>query len=98
MFVYMGMVEQKINEHLQAYAYIQNKNGAPLYTEIENAQSDEDSQVQNKSKVSDMVDDLQNKFHHTGVKEDEPEQSSSDDADLFSAPMNSEAFMAKIAQ
>jgi hypothetical protein len=32
MFVYMGMVEQRINELLQAYAYIQGKKNLPLYT------------------------------------------------------------------
>ena len=50
------------------------------------------------SSVTDMVDSLQNQFH--GIKENEGSDDSmgSDDADLFSVPMNSEAFMAKIAE
>lgn len=35
MFVYMGMVEQRINEILQAYAYIQTKKNKPLYDEFQ---------------------------------------------------------------
>jgi hypothetical protein len=31
MFVYMGMVEQRINEILQAYAFIQSKKHQPMY-------------------------------------------------------------------
>ena len=31
MFVYMGMVEQRINEILQAYAYMQARKNAPIY-------------------------------------------------------------------
>ena len=31
MFIYMGMVEQRINEILQIYAYIQTKKKLPLY-------------------------------------------------------------------
>jgi hypothetical protein len=31
MFIYMGMVEQRINESLQAYAYIQAKKKLSLY-------------------------------------------------------------------
>ena len=31
MFVYMGMVEQRINEILQAYAFVQSKKNQPLY-------------------------------------------------------------------
>jgi len=30
-FVYMGKIEQRINELLQAYSYIQNKQNKPLY-------------------------------------------------------------------
>lgn len=39
MFVYMGMVEQRINETLQAYAYIQTKKNKPLYDAYENEQT-----------------------------------------------------------
>lgn len=35
MFVYMGMVEQRINETLQAYAYVQTKKNKPLYDSYE---------------------------------------------------------------
>lgn len=44
-----------------------------------------------------MVEDLQSKFQG---KQDSDEASSldEDDADLFSVPMNSEAFMAKIKE
>lgn len=31
MFIYMGMIEQKINELLQAFVYIKSKQGAPIY-------------------------------------------------------------------
>tara|TARA_B110000285_G_scaffold163203_1_gene182260 strand:- start:389 stop:595 length:207 start_codon:yes stop_codon:yes gene_type:complete len=34
MFVYMGMVEARINEILQAYVYIQTKKNKPLYDEL----------------------------------------------------------------
>jgi len=45
-----------------------------------------------------MVESLQNKFHGVKDKDESAEDSSgSDNADLFSVPMNSEAFMAKIA-
>lgn len=37
MFIYMGMVEQRINEILQAYAYIKAKNAQPLYDAAEQA-------------------------------------------------------------
>lgn len=37
MFIYMGMVEQRINEILQAYAYIKAKNSQPLYDAVESA-------------------------------------------------------------
>jgi len=46
-----------------------------------------------------MVDSLQNKFHHEQEKEaDESNSEASDEVDLFSVPMNSAAFMAKIAE
>jgi hypothetical protein len=35
MFVYMGMVEARINEILQAYVYIQTKKNKPLYDELQ---------------------------------------------------------------
>ena len=44
-----------------------------------------------------MVDDLQNKFHHEEKEENGSNSEASDEADLFSVPMNSAAFMAKIA-
>ena len=44
-----------------------------------------------------MVESLQKKFRGTEGAEDS-ESDASDDADLFSMPLNSEAFMAKIAQ
>ena len=48
-------------------------------------------------KVEEMVEDLQRKFMG---KEDSNDGSSvdSEDADLFSVPMNQEAFMAKIQE
>lgn len=42
-----------------------------------------------------MVEDLQKKFMGPGDSDD-GSSVESDDADLFSVPMNSEAFMAKI--
>ena len=35
MFIYMGMVEQKINETLQAYAYVKHQLGQPIYNSTE---------------------------------------------------------------
>lgn len=35
MLVYMGLVEQRINEILQVYVYVQNKRQKPLFHERE---------------------------------------------------------------
>lgn len=149
MFVYMGMVEQRINELLQAYAYIQGKKNQPLYSAQgfdTRMKADKDDQ-----KVMDEIRKQQEQimmpgiFQHMGkmggvgsieppsFEEDDDDEeedfaqsrkdmkqrrgsrSSSqskpkqemvvasdddddDDIDLFSVPMNSEAFMAKIKE
>lgn len=90
----MGIVEQRINELLQVYAYMQQKKGKPLYSN--DMQDDEEEDKQAKSgNVSDMVASLQDQFH--GIEKGDMEDDSDDDADQFSVPMNSEAFMAKIS-
>ena len=58
MFVYLGIVEQRINELLQIYAYIQHKKGKPLYTrDLE--EGDESLENKKQANVSDMVASLQ---------------------------------------
>jgi len=51
MFVYMGMVEQRINEILQAFAYIQAKN---------NADGEQPSQLESEEDKR-LIQDIQKK-------------------------------------
>ena len=140
MFVYMGLVEARINEILQAYVYIQAKKNKPLYDELQGdlsnegrkqaasseqeilakqqqimrpgifnpVQIEQDSSddeafgrkkkaASHKKQISDLADGISQSFH-TKVAAAGDSDSDDDDADLFSVPMNSDAFMAKIAQ
>jgi hypothetical protein len=53
---------------------------------------------QASSQVASMVESLKNKFHGKEGSNDGQSMSSDEEVDLFSVPMNSEAFMAKIAE
>jgi hypothetical protein len=48
-----------------------------------------------KKQITDMVDGISQSLHEKASADSNSED---DDADLFSVPMNSDAFMAKIAQ
>lgn len=157
MFIYMGMVEQRINELLQAYAYIQAKKGnnahvdkkAPVASQDddqsilrqqeqimmpgifqhmgqnigglsieppsfieddENDSHDEDADFgrsrkaikkKNSQIIGEMTDNIvaaSIKFNESrfGGEDEEEEEDDEDGVDMFSAPMNSEAFMAQI--
>jgi hypothetical protein len=150
MFIYMGMVEERINELLQAYAYIKTRRLEPVYDHVED--SKDFVPISTEREEAKKIKALQEKimmpgiFQHAGqmgigaieppsfdaddddeeedfgknrkkIKqglkiEDEKSETtkgvdfgmpgmddddvSSDDADMFAVPMNSEAFMAKI--
>lgn len=68
-----------------------------IYKQDEEFGSEKKKKVEKRDSKYSEVEDLQKKFMG---KEDSNEGSSvdSDDADLFSVPMNSEAFMAKIKE
>ena len=84
MFVYMGMIEQRDNELLQARIYIQSKNQLPHLL----ASYDDSSEEENKEQMP--------MFNPEGAssKDDDDE----DDVDLFSVPLNQEALMMKFRQ
>ena len=48
-----------------------------------------------KKQITDLVDGISQSLHEKAAADS---NSDDDDADLFSVPMNSDAFMAKIAQ
>ena len=129
MFVYMGMVEQRINELLQAFAYIKAKKNQPLYQEVDEEIRKQQEQImmpgifQHMGKMGGVGsieppsfeedDDEEEEFANSRreVKKNRSRSSSmnkqkkaeipsddddDDDIDLFSVPMNSEAFLAKI--
>ena len=74
MFVYMGMIEQRINELLQARMYIQSK-GKMLDVGIKLDDSSEEENVEQMPL-----------FNPEGASEKEDDDD--DDVDLFSVPLN----------
>lgn len=75
MFVYMGMIEQRINELLQARIYIQSK-GKIANSGLKMDDSSEEEDVEQMPL-----------FNPEGDSERENEEDD-DDVDLFSAPLN----------